>query len=103
MAKHKQDHTDLPPLSEGITDYERRLPPLSGDPITAERIAILVERLEAVEKRGDTATGKTGGTIMAALLLEGGVDYLTPAIAAECREAALILHGVEDDAPGEEQ
>lgn len=40
--------------------------------------------------------GKTGGVIMAALLLEGGADYLTPAIAAKACEAALILHGVED-------
>jgi len=46
--------------------------------------------------------GKSAATIMAALLLEGGVDFLTPAVAKRCREAALIAHGVEDDAPGAE-
>ena len=55
-----------------------------------------------VEHSFDAQVGKTGGVIMAALLLEGGVDYLTPAIARKCREAALICYGVEDDVPGEE-
>lgn len=52
--------------------------------------------------------GKTGGMIMAALVYssEGGsnsgVHYITPAVARKCREAALVLHGVEEDEPGEE-
>jgi len=55
------------------------------------------------ELRHAAAVGRTAGIIMAAAVYDKIVpaNFVTPALARKCREAALICHGVED-APGSE-